>query len=61
MKESGETEDFIINGFWIQNEYCVFITINKENVISLEIFDFKDNEIVAICDKVFFCKKNMER
>ena len=44
----------------MQGDYTVFLTIDEDNKIWIETFEFETESITQICEKVFLCDFNHE-
>ena len=58
IAQTGNTANFIINGFWMQGEFVVYLTIDEANYIYIETYFFDSESIEPICEKVFLCDKS---
>ena len=47
-----QTEDQIIEGFWMQGEVASFLTLDEQKQLYLELFGFDTEEIFSICNKI---------
>jgi hypothetical protein len=59
VQESCNTENYIIDGFWMQGGFAVLFTIDDTNLVHLETFQFDDEQKLSpVCEKIFLCNKS---
>ena len=59
VQESGSTECYIVDGFWMQGGFAILFTIDDANYVYLEAFHFnEENTLSPVCDKIFLCDKS---
>jgi hypothetical protein len=51
MKESYQTNEFIVEGFWMQGEFVCFLTYDSVNHLYLEMYGFETESIYSLGDK----------
>jgi hypothetical protein len=51
MKESNQTNEFIVEGFWMQGEFVCFLTYDSVNHLYLEMYGFETESIYPLGDK----------
>jgi hypothetical protein len=52
MKESSQTQEFILEGFWMQGEFVSFLTLDPANHLYLELYGFETESIFPLGSKV---------
>ena len=52
MKESCQTQEFIVEGFWMQGEFVCFLTLDPANHLFLELYGFETESIFPLGNKV---------
>jgi hypothetical protein len=58
ISRSSRTQDHILEGFWMQGNFVVFLTIDDAMYIYLEVYEFGADKIKPICERVFLCDSN---
>jgi hypothetical protein len=58
IAQTGNTTNFIVNGFWMQGDFVVYLTIDEANYVYIETYFFDSESIEPICEKVFLCDKS---
>jgi len=58
LQEAGSTSNYIVDGFWMQGEFVVFLSTDEANYIYIETYCFDSECIEPICEKVFLCDKS---
>ena len=58
MQRQARTQDHILEGFWMQGHFVVFLTTDDAKYIYLEVFDFDNDDVKSICERVFLCDSN---
>ena len=48
MKADFQTVNFISDGYWMQGEFTVFLTLDETNKIFIEMYSFDENKIEPI-------------
>jgi hypothetical protein len=57
IQSFGQTQYTIIEGFWMQNDYLAFLTLDVTvNEINLELFRFKNQEIKFVARQALFSR-----
>ncbi|MFO0116762.1 MAG: hypothetical protein ACK521_03845 [bacterium] len=52
MKESSQTQEFILEGFWMQGEFICFLTLDNLNHLYLEMYGFETESIFPLGEKM---------
>jgi hypothetical protein len=52
MKESSQTQEFIVEGFWMQGEFICFLTLDNLNHLYLEMYGFETESIFPLGEKM---------
>lgn len=52
MRDIFQTEEHIVEGFWVQGEFASFLTLDEQNQLYLEMYGFDTENIFSICDKI---------
>jgi hypothetical protein len=51
LKSTGNTTHFISSGFWMQGDFCAFLTVDENNKVFLELLVF-DQSISQLAEPV---------
>jgi hypothetical protein len=55
MRGSSQTQEFIVEGFWMKGEFTCFLTLDESNKVYIELFGFETDGVYTLADKIFLC------